>query len=199
EEKEKRFAEMFEGDLDNAFKNKYVPKEEIPEEGAVKTKLIFLISFPFWNPKTPKPNLSPKGQSPSRALPSPPLQPQVVVAATSCVGATSCAAPIVAFVASHSLSRLTSSHSQEHHRAISSSVVPSPSLSSPPLPAQCQFADSPNVLIWDVEAQPNRHAVLGATNSRPDLILTGHQDNAEFALAMSPTGPYVLSGRWRTS
>lgn len=27
------------------------------------------------------------------------------------------------------------------------------------------------VLIWDVEAQPNRHAVLGATNSRPDLVL----------------------------
>ncbi|KAK1550318.1 hypothetical protein Q3G72_017154 [Acer saccharum] len=54
--------------------------------------------------------------------------------------------------------------------------------------------DSPDVLIWDVEAQPNRHAVLGANNSRPDLILTGHQDNAEFALAMCPTEPYVLSG-----
>ncbi|XP_044495469.1 WD-40 repeat-containing protein MSI4-like [Mangifera indica] len=54
--------------------------------------------------------------------------------------------------------------------------------------------DSPDVLIWDVEAQPNRHAVLGATESRPDLILTGHQDNAEFALAMSPTQPFVLSG-----
>ncbi|XP_019442855.1 PREDICTED: WD-40 repeat-containing protein MSI4-like [Lupinus angustifolius] len=54
--------------------------------------------------------------------------------------------------------------------------------------------DSPDVLIWDVEAQPNRHAVLGATSSRPDLILTGHQDNAEFALAMCPTEPYVLSG-----
>uniref|UniRef100_A0A803P2V2 Histone-binding protein RBBP4-like N-terminal domain-containing protein n=1 Tax=Cannabis sativa TaxID=3483 RepID=A0A803P2V2_CANSA len=50
------------------------------------------------------------------------------------------------------------------------------------------------VFIWDVEAQPNRHAVFGATNSRPDLILTGHQDNAEFALAMCPTEPYVLSG-----
>jgi hypothetical protein len=25
-------------------------------------------------------------------------------------------------------------------------------------------------------------------------ILTGHQDNAEFALAMCPTEPYVLSG-----
>ncbi|KAK4257785.1 hypothetical protein QN277_007326 [Acacia crassicarpa] len=54
--------------------------------------------------------------------------------------------------------------------------------------------DGPDVLIWDVETQPNRHAVLGATNSRPDLILTGHQDNAEFALAMCPTEPYVLSG-----
>ncbi|PPS19698.1 hypothetical protein GOBAR_AA00875 [Gossypium barbadense] len=54
--------------------------------------------------------------------------------------------------------------------------------------------DSPDVLIWDVEAQPNRHAVLGATHSRPDLILTGHQDNAEFALAMCPTEPYVISG-----
>ncbi|OVA01307.1 WD40 repeat [Macleaya cordata] len=54
--------------------------------------------------------------------------------------------------------------------------------------------DSPDVLIWDVDAQPNRHAVLGAAESRPDLILTGHQDNAEFALAMCPTEPFVLSG-----
>ncbi|PIA64329.1 hypothetical protein AQUCO_00100066v1 [Aquilegia coerulea] len=54
--------------------------------------------------------------------------------------------------------------------------------------------DSPDVLIWDVESQPNRHAVLGAAESRPDLILTGHQDNAEFALAMCPTEPFVLSG-----
>ncbi|GJM93376.1 hypothetical protein PR202_ga09925 [Eleusine coracana subsp. coracana] len=54
--------------------------------------------------------------------------------------------------------------------------------------------DSPDVLIWDVESQPNRHAVLGATESRPDLILRGHQENAEFALAMCPAEPYVLSG-----
>ncbi|ONM38808.1 WD-40 repeat-containing protein MSI4, partial [Zea mays] len=54
--------------------------------------------------------------------------------------------------------------------------------------------DSPDVLVWDVEAQPNRHAVLGASESRPDLILTGHQENAEFALAMCPAEPYVLSG-----
>jgi len=26
------------------------------------------------------------------------------------------------------------------------------------------------VLIWDVESQPNRHAVLGASDSRPDLV-----------------------------
>ncbi|XP_059641600.1 WD-40 repeat-containing protein MSI4-like [Cornus florida] len=54
--------------------------------------------------------------------------------------------------------------------------------------------DSPDVLIWDVETQPNRHAVLGASDSRPDLVLTGHQDNAEFALAMCPVEPFVLSG-----
>ncbi|KAI4300356.1 hypothetical protein L6164_033744 [Bauhinia variegata] len=35
EEKEKRLEEMFDADLDNAFENKYAPKEEIPEEGAV--------------------------------------------------------------------------------------------------------------------------------------------------------------------
>ncbi|XP_042060736.1 WD-40 repeat-containing protein MSI4-like [Salvia splendens] len=54
--------------------------------------------------------------------------------------------------------------------------------------------DCPEVLIWDVEAQPNRHAVLGAADSRPDLVLSGHQDNAEFALAMCPAEPFVLSG-----
>ncbi|CAB4272402.1 unnamed protein product [Prunus armeniaca] len=54
--------------------------------------------------------------------------------------------------------------------------------------------DSPDVLIWDIEAQPNRHAVLGASNSRPDLLLTGHQDYAEFALAMCHSEPFVLSG-----
>lgn len=54
--------------------------------------------------------------------------------------------------------------------------------------------DCPEVFIWDVEAQPNRHAVLGAADSRPDLVLTGHKENAEFALAMCPTEPLVLSG-----
>ncbi|KAG0491833.1 hypothetical protein HPP92_005231 [Vanilla planifolia] len=54
--------------------------------------------------------------------------------------------------------------------------------------------DSPDVLIWDVESQPNRHAVLGAAPSRPDLVLTGHEENAEFALSMCPIEPLVLSG-----
>ncbi|XP_054790262.1 WD-40 repeat-containing protein MSI4-like [Prosopis cineraria] len=54
--------------------------------------------------------------------------------------------------------------------------------------------DSPEVLIWNVETQPNRHAVLGVAASQPDMTLTGHKDNAEFALAMCPTEPFVLSG-----
>ncbi|XP_042004217.1 WD-40 repeat-containing protein MSI4-like isoform X2 [Salvia splendens] len=54
--------------------------------------------------------------------------------------------------------------------------------------------DCPEVFIWDVEAQPNRHAILGAEDSRPDLVLSGHQDNAEFALAMCRAVPFVLSG-----
>lgn len=54
--------------------------------------------------------------------------------------------------------------------------------------------DCPEVLIWDIEAQPNRYAVLGASESQADLVLTGHVNNAEFALAMCPTEPYVLSG-----
>lgn len=54
--------------------------------------------------------------------------------------------------------------------------------------------DSPDVLIWDVEAQPTRHPTYGATESRPDLVLTGHEENAEFALAMSRSEPFVLSG-----
>ncbi|CAI9761160.1 unnamed protein product [Fraxinus pennsylvanica] len=56
------------------------------------------------------------------------------------------------------------------------------------------YTNSPDVLLWDVESQPNRHPVLGASASCPDLVLTGHQDNAEFALAMCPAEPFVLSG-----
>ncbi|PWA74647.1 WD40 repeat-containing protein [Artemisia annua] len=61
-------------------------------------------------------------------------------------------------------------------------------------------------LAGDVEAQPNRYAILGAAESCPDLkadfvilfigdyILTGHKENAEFALAMCRSEPFVLSG-----
>ncbi|KAI3511228.1 hypothetical protein L1887_18375 [Cichorium endivia] len=39
--------------------------------------------------------------------------------------------------------------------------------------------DCPEVPIWDIEAQPNRYASLGAGASHSDLVLTGHVDNAE--------------------
>ncbi|XVF55558.1 hypothetical protein PTKIN_Ptkin06aG0045500 [Pterospermum kingtungense] len=35
EEKEKRLEEMFEADIENAFEDRHIPKEELPEEGAV--------------------------------------------------------------------------------------------------------------------------------------------------------------------
>ncbi|XP_047327321.1 WD-40 repeat-containing protein MSI4-like [Impatiens glandulifera] len=54
--------------------------------------------------------------------------------------------------------------------------------------------DSPYVLIWNVLSQPNRQAVYGAHKSHPDLALIGHKENAEFALAMGQTEPFVLSG-----
>ncbi|KAL9227842.1 hypothetical protein vseg_003487 [Gypsophila vaccaria] len=50
------------------------------------------------------------------------------------------------------------------------------------------------VYIWDVESQPNRPANMGAPASRPDLTLTGHQDDVKFALAMCSSEPLVLSG-----
>ncbi|KAL3691523.1 hypothetical protein R1sor_005174 [Riccia sorocarpa] len=54
--------------------------------------------------------------------------------------------------------------------------------------------DSREVYIWNLETQPNRATLIGATHSRPDLVLEGHTENAEFALAMNPTSPLVLSG-----
>lgn len=35
EEEEKRLEEIFEADIDNTFEDKHIPKEELPEEGAV--------------------------------------------------------------------------------------------------------------------------------------------------------------------
>ncbi|KAL2493235.1 WD-40 repeat-containing protein MSI4 [Abeliophyllum distichum] len=66
------------------------------------------------------------------------------------------------------------------------------------LPQNCKIVathtDGPDVLIWDVENQHNRPSCSGASPSRPDLALTGHQDTAEFALAMCTAEPFVLSG-----
>ncbi|PHU14195.1 G2/mitotic-specific cyclin-1 [Capsicum chinense] len=51
------------------------------------------------------------------------------------------------------------------------------------------------VLIWNAESQPNRNATLEVNNySRPNLVLTGHQYNAEFALAIGYFEPFVLPG-----
>ncbi|KAG8380093.1 hypothetical protein BUALT_Bualt07G0157800 [Buddleja alternifolia] len=54
--------------------------------------------------------------------------------------------------------------------------------------------DSPHVFVWDVQTQRNRQSVVGSNPSDPDLTLTGHKDNAEYALAMCPMEPFVLSG-----
>ncbi|MED6209873.1 hypothetical protein PIB30_058851 [Stylosanthes scabra] len=67
-----------------------------------------------------------------KSSPSPPLQAEVIVP-------TSIAASKVWFIASYSVSRILTSHSQEHRHAVSSSIVWSSSPSSPSLPAQiCQ-------------------------------------------------------------
>ncbi|XP_054784017.1 WD-40 repeat-containing protein MSI4-like [Prosopis cineraria] len=50
------------------------------------------------------------------------------------------------------------------------------------------------VLIWDIDAQPARHAIPGAEHSIPNLKLIGHTDDAQFALEISAIEPYVLSG-----
>eukprot|EP00897_Mesotaenium_endlicherianum_P003519 jgi/Mesen1/3195/ME000185S02336 len=52
--------------------------------------------------------------------------------------------------------------------------------------------DSQDVLVWNTRTQPDRRGEDGS--SRPDLVLTGHTQNAEFALATSPAGHQVLSG-----
>lgn len=54
--------------------------------------------------------------------------------------------------------------------------------------------DGPEVFVWNVDTQPNCQVAVGASVSKPDLTLTGHTDDAEFALALSPAAPHVLSG-----
>eukprot|EP00271_Cylindrocystis_brebissonii_P021615 TRINITY_DN7834_c0_g3_i1.p1 TRINITY_DN7834_c0_g3~~TRINITY_DN7834_c0_g3_i1.p1 ORF type:complete len:736 (-),score=166.66 TRINITY_DN7834_c0_g3_i1:74-2281(-) len=56
-------------------------------------------------------------------------------------------------------------------------------------------SDIKEVFVWNTDTQPNRiGAKLGTPESKPDLVLVGHKKNAEFALATTGRGPYVLSG-----
>ncbi|KAF2613505.1 hypothetical protein F2Q70_00011096 [Brassica cretica] len=80
----------------------------------------------------------------------------------------------------------------------------------PPNASSCYYhmiclGEVPRGHLSDVNEVRNHHAVLEAAHSCPDLfylfaqnhflaVLTGHQDNPEFALAMCPTEPFVLSG-----
>ncbi|XP_020250955.1 WD-40 repeat-containing protein MSI4-like isoform X2 [Asparagus officinalis] len=65
---------------------------------------------------------------------------------------------------------------------------------SPFLKKEKAIAHPGKVLIWDIDAQPNHHAVHDAAGSKPTLILEGHTQNAEYALSMCHTDSLVLSG-----
>ncbi|CAI5982279.1 unnamed protein product [Closterium sp. NIES-64] len=54
--------------------------------------------------------------------------------------------------------------------------------------------DSPDVLMWHVERHPFCTPSFNTPASTPDLILVGHTDDAEFAMATSPVAPLVISG-----
>jgi len=57
-------------------------------------------------------------------------------------------------------------------------------------------SDAKEVYIWHFDRQPNRAADKKDWKrlSVPDLTLTGHTENAEFALSTSSAAPYVASG-----
>lgn len=57
-------------------------------------------------------------------------------------------------------------------------------------------SDAKEVYIWNFDRQPNRGADKKDWKrlSVPDLTLTGHTENAEFALSTSSAGPFVASG-----
>ncbi|KAF3507896.1 hypothetical protein F2Q69_00005309 [Brassica cretica] len=70
----------------------------------------------------------------------------------------------------------------------------------PPTASSCYYhmlclGEVPQGHLSDVNEVPNHHDVLEAAYS----LLTGHQDNPEFALAMCPTEPFVLSGDSKSS
>lgn len=58
-------------------------------------------------------------------------------------------------------------------------------------------SDSPDVYVWDFDAQPDRAADLAAGGKLPsaaDFVLKGHTANAEFALGTCSSEPAVASG-----
>ena len=56
--------------------------------------------------------------------------------------------------------------------------------------------DDPRLFAWNTDRQPDRSGEGGpsAAASTPDLVLSGHADVAEFALATSSAAPFVASG-----
>ena len=63
--------------------------------------------------------------------------------------------------------------------------------------------DAPELFVWDTETQPHRKTIASAADSEadrerapstPDLALVGHEENAEFALAVRRDAFEVASG-----
>ncbi|KAI3436729.1 hypothetical protein D9Q98_006144 [Chlorella vulgaris] len=57
--------------------------------------------------------------------------------------------------------------------------------------------DSPSLYVWNTDTQPDRTGVKSTSpkqQSVADLVLEGHKQNAEFALAISNAAPLVASG-----
>ncbi|KAK9818074.1 hypothetical protein WJX72_006679 [[Myrmecia] bisecta] len=57
--------------------------------------------------------------------------------------------------------------------------------------------DAKELFVWNLKNQPNRQGEKGEKKkelSVPDLTLTGHTDDAEFALGMGSAAPLVASG-----
>ena len=61
-------------------------------------------------------------------------------------------------------------------------------------------SDAPELFVWNVDTQANKVSGKAAeeggsmTHSKPDLVLVGHEENAEFALAVHRQVFHVASG-----
>ena len=55
-------------------------------------------------------------------------------------------------------------------------------------------SDSRKVYLWDIVSQGSVKDKMKMAASTPDLILEGHEDVADYALAWSPTAPIIASG-----